>query len=70
MYLTVDVHERKKVVADQEFDQKIRTWPNGPPTPDFQNRVLAVKQKHRLTYWEVAERGWILRELSRQHNPL
>jgi transcriptional regulator with XRE-family HTH domain len=47
----------EKSVTDQTFDPAIQTRPHGPLTPNFQKRILEAKQKHRLTYWDIAERA-------------
>jgi hypothetical protein len=50
----VDTPERRKVVAHQSFDAKVQNALNGSLTSDFQKRVLGAKEKHGLTYEEVA----------------
>lgn len=44
-------------MTNQRYDPKIQTRLQGPLTPDFRKRVLEAKEKHRLTYWQVAERA-------------
>lgn len=44
-------------MINQLYNPEIQTRLHGPLTPDFQKRILAIKQKHCLTYGDVAERA-------------
>jgi len=42
-------------MSDPQFNPEVQERLNGPLTGEFRERILAVKAKHSLGYWTVAE---------------